>query len=90
MATQRSGGLQRAVRAADQILLHAAARAQERVLSGLPRASRTGFLDMLETFLADHAALIDTDEVLATQPPADPPKAPTTPFRRRGGRAPVE
>lgn len=42
-----------------------AARAQERVLRGLPPKSRALFLDMLVTFLAGHDALINIDEVLA-------------------------
>ncbi len=48
----------------------AAARAHERVLAGVPRASRAAFLDMLESFLAGHDALIDPDQVLAGLPMA--------------------
>jgi DNA-binding MarR family transcriptional regulator len=51
----------------------AAARAQERVLQGLPPASRAAFLGMLENFLAGHAALIDVDRVLAALPMPDDP-----------------
>jgi DNA-binding MarR family transcriptional regulator len=46
----------------------AAGRAQERVLAAVPRGSRTAFLDMLESFLAGHDALIDPDQVLAGLP----------------------
>jgi MarR family transcriptional regulator, lower aerobic nicotinate degradation pathway regulator len=46
----------------------AAARAQTRVLGALPPESRAAFLDLLEKFLAGHAALIDVHEVLATLP----------------------
>ena len=46
----------------------AAARAQERVLMGVPQRSRAAFLGMLERFLAGHGALIDVDEVLAMLP----------------------
>ncbi|MCC6887277.1 MAG: MarR family transcriptional regulator [Hyphomicrobiales bacterium] len=46
----------------------AAARAQERVLAGVPRASRNAFLGMLERFLEAQHALIDVDQVLASRP----------------------
>jgi len=49
----------------------AAARAQERVLRGIPRESRTAFLALLETFLAGHDALIDVDQALAALPTPD-------------------
>jgi MarR family transcriptional regulator, lower aerobic nicotinate degradation pathway regulator len=49
----------------------AAARAQARVLRGLPQESRTAFLDMLEAFLAGHDALIDIDDVPAGAPVPD-------------------
>jgi len=49
----------------------AAARAQERVLRGIPRESRTTFLALLETFLAGHDALIDVDQALAALPTPD-------------------
>ncbi len=48
-----------------------AARAQERVLRGLPHESRAAFLDMLGAFLAGHDALIDIDDVLAGAPAPD-------------------
>ena len=44
----------------------AAARAHERVLSGLPRELHSKFLAMLEQFLSGHDALIDVDDVLST------------------------
>lgn len=44
----------------------AAARAQERVLSGLPAELRPEFLAMLERFLAGHDAVINVQEVLTT------------------------
>src|ERR1700693_3381352 len=47
----------------------AAARAQKRVLNGLPRRLHAVFLDMLESFLAGHGALINVDEVLASSLP---------------------
>ena len=47
----------------------AAARVQKRVLSSIPRKSRTMFLDMLETFLAGHGAVINVNEVLASAVP---------------------
>lgn len=46
----------------------AAARAQERVLSGLPIEARSPFLDMLVAFLAGHSALIDIAEVVVGVP----------------------
>jgi DNA-binding MarR family transcriptional regulator len=49
----------------------AAARAQKRVLKGLPQKSRKALLDMLENFLAGHDALIDADEVLASSLPTN-------------------
>jgi MarR family transcriptional regulator, lower aerobic nicotinate degradation pathway regulator len=49
----------------------AAARAQTRVIGGLPTESRATFLDLLEKFLAGHAALIDVHEVLAALPGPD-------------------
>lgn len=49
----------------------AAARAQERVLRVLPRKQHAGFLELLETFLAGHDALIDPQEVLASVPRMD-------------------
>jgi DNA-binding MarR family transcriptional regulator len=51
----------------------AAARAQARVLAGLPRESRAIFLKLLESFLAGHQAVIDVDEVLASALPATEP-----------------
>ena len=48
----------------------AAARAQTRVLAGLPRESRAMFLKLLESFLAGQRAVIDVDEVLASALPA--------------------
>jgi len=54
-----------------------AARAQERVLKGLPREARAAFLAMLHAFLAGHDALIDVDQVLASGlPAAEPDKQP--------------
>lgn len=50
-----------------------AARAQERVLKGLPRESRAAFLAMLEAFLAGHDAVIDADGILASAFPASDP-----------------
>jgi DNA-binding MarR family transcriptional regulator len=70
----------------------AAARAQERVLSALPRESRAIFLDMLERFLAGSNALIDVNEVLAAVPapdneePALPPSSSARHAIRRGAR----
>ncbi|MCC6779183.1 MAG: winged helix-turn-helix transcriptional regulator [Hyphomicrobiales bacterium] len=61
----------------------AAARAQERALAGLPRASRAAFLDMLERFLAGHRARIDVDQVLAGLPEPEPAR----PRRRAALRA---
>ena len=63
-----------------------AARAQERVLKGLPRESRAAFLDMLRSFLAGHDALIDVDQVLGSALPAAAPEkhpAPRTAQRTR-------
>lgn len=52
----------------------AAQRAQERVLSVLPRERRAEFLGLLRDFLAGHGAVIDADEVLAgTVMPTDRP-----------------
>lgn len=51
----------------------AAARAQARVLAGLPRESRALFLKLLESFLAGHQAVIDVNEVLAPTLPAIEP-----------------
>ena len=48
----------------------AAARAQEHVLQALPHGARADFLDMLETFLDGHAALIEVDEILEALPDA--------------------
>jgi len=47
----------------------AAASAQERVLKGLPRGSRATFLNLLESFLAGHDALLDANEILASAAP---------------------
>jgi len=43
-----------------------AARAQERVLGGLPAELRPRFLALLEQFLAGHDAVIDPNDVLTT------------------------
>lgn len=56
-----------------------AARAQERVLKGLPRESRAAFLDMLQSFLAGHDAVINVDQVLASALPAAEPEKPPAP-----------
>jgi DNA-binding MarR family transcriptional regulator len=48
-----------------------AARAQKRVLKSLPHKLHTVFLDMLESFLAGHGALIQVDEVLASSLPTN-------------------
>lgn len=61
----------------------AAARAQERVLRGLPAESRSMFLALLEKFLAGHDALIDVNEVLAS---SNAPNS-SRPQRTRTGRA---
>jgi DNA-binding MarR family transcriptional regulator len=72
----------------------AAARAQERVLGGLPHESRAAFLDMLVTFLAGHDALIDINNVLAGVPvpdreqPQRPSVARRNASRNSGRRAP--
>lgn len=42
----------------------AAARAQERVLAGLPAESRALFLALLNAFLAGHGGLIDPGEIV--------------------------
>jgi len=55
-------------------LAPAAARAQKRVLAGLPARLRPKFLAMLEAFLAGHHAIIDVDEVLASALPANDAK----------------
>jgi DNA-binding MarR family transcriptional regulator len=47
----------------------AAARAEKRVLNGLSRRLRTVFLDMLESFLVGHGALINVDKVLTSSHP---------------------
>jgi DNA-binding MarR family transcriptional regulator len=47
----------------------AAARAQARVLAGLPQGSRVELLELLESFLAGHGALIDVNEVLSAAVP---------------------
>lgn len=57
-----------------------AARAADRVLRGLPREARSGFLDILRAFLAGHDALINVDEVLAGSLPINEPK------KRKAGR----
>jgi DNA-binding MarR family transcriptional regulator len=70
----------------------AAARAQERVLSALPRGSRAVFLELLERFLAGSNALIDVNEVLAAVRASDfdaPAPQPSSPVRhavRRSAR----
>jgi len=64
----------------------AAARAQERVMKGLPDASRKSFLAMLEAFLAGHGALIDVDRVLAALPASVEQASPAAAGRRRSAR----
>jgi DNA-binding MarR family transcriptional regulator len=64
----------------------AAARAQKRVLKGLPHRLHTVFLDMLESFLAGHGALIDVDEVLASSLPTNDLKKRTRLRTARRGR----
>jgi len=59
----------------------AAARAQERVLGGLPAELRPKFLALLEQFLAGHHAVIDVNDVLAAS------NGPNKPQRTRAGRA---
>ncbi len=44
----------------------AASRAQKRVLSGLPASSQSMFLELLESFLVGHAALIDVGGIVAS------------------------
>ena len=63
----------------------AVARARERVLGGLPRESRTAFLDMLAAFLAGHDALINVEDVLAGGISANVPEQGAAP-RPRGKR----
>jgi len=63
----------------------AAARAQERVLGGLPAELRPKFLALLEQFLAGHDAVIDVNDVLSTSNGANVPAR--RPQRPRTGRA---
>lgn len=60
----------------------AAARAQERVLAGLPDELRPRFLALLEQFLVGHDAVIDVNDVLTT---SNGPNR-THPQRARTGR----
>lgn len=64
-------------------IVPAAARAQERVLAGLPAELRPRFLALLEQFLAGHHAVIDVNDVLTTS--NGPNKS--RPQRTRAGRA---
>ncbi len=64
----------------------AAARAQDRVLSGLPHGSRAAFLNILQAFLAGHDALIDIDDVIAGVPVTDLEKRPSAVQHRTGGK----
>jgi DNA-binding MarR family transcriptional regulator len=64
----------------------AAARAQERVLKGLPAASREAFIAVLEAFLAGHKALIDVDRVLAVLPGSHEQAPPAAAGRHRSAR----
>jgi len=60
----------------------AAARAQARVLAGLPQDLRPLLLKVLESFLAGHDALIDVDAVIASAIPGIEPKPARSPRQR--------
>ncbi len=60
----------------------AAARARIRVLRGLPHDSRAAFLNLLQSFLAGHDALIDLDDVLASASAKNLDKPPRPPAAR--------
>ena len=68
----------------------AAAQAQERVLTALPRKSRASFIEVLEQFLAGNGAQIDVNLVLAAVPPPDTgevtPKSSSSARHAVGGR----